>query len=167
MTAEEFWRKQMKTLVVYYSLEGNTKDTAEKIAKIMNADILRLEPVKEYPDHGAMKFIAGGRAAVFGEKPELKPYQVNFLSYDTVVVGTPVWASTFAPPLRTFFTENQIQNQKAGFFVCEKGSGGEKCIAKLKELTGTSREDAAMILIDPMQKPKAEMIKQLKHFAKN
>lgn len=146
----------MKTLVVYYSLEGNTKDTAEKIAKIMNGDILRLEPVKEYPNHGPMKFIVGGRAAVFGDRPVLKTEQVNFLSYDTIVVGTPVWASTYAPPLRTFFAKYQIQNQKVGFFVCEKGSGGEKCIEKLKKLTGAVSEDAAMILVDPKQQPKAE-----------
>lgn len=146
----------MKTLVVYYSLEGNTQYTAEKIASRLDADLLRLEPVKEYPAQGPMKFIAGGKAAVFGEKPALKPYQVNFLSYDAVVVGTPVWAATVTPPLRTFFSQNQIQNQKTGFFVCEKGSGGEKCIAKMKELTGAERIDAQMILIDPKQRPSAD-----------
>ena len=145
----------MKTLVVYYSLEGNTKAVAEKIASILQADLLRLEPVKEYPSSGPMKFITGGKAAVFGEKPELKEYSCNFLSYDAVIVGTPVWASTFAPPLRTFFAENKIVNQKAGFFVCEKGSGGDKCIERLKELTGAEQIDAAMILIDPKMKPSA------------
>jgi flavodoxin len=157
----------MKTLVVYYSLEGNTKDTAEKIAQKLNADLLRLEPVKEYPSSGPMKFIAGGKAAVFGESPQLKPYEINFLSYDAVIVGTPVWASTFAPPIRTFFADHQMQNQKLGVFVCEKGSGGEKCIEKLKELTKAEKIAAQMILIDPKQRPNAENEKTIEDFCQN
>lgn len=154
----------MKTLVIYYSLEGNTKDTAEKIASILHGDLLRLEPVNDYPSKGPMKYLAGGRAAVFGDHPALKHYEVDFLSYDTVVVGTPVWASTFAPALRTFFSNHQIQNQKTGFFVCEKGSGGEKCMEKMKELTGALKIDASMILIDPKQQPTPENEQTIQKF---
>lgn len=154
----------MKTLVVYYSLEGNTGQTAEKIAQRLHADLLRLEPINPYPNAGPMKFIRGGKAALFGEKPELRPYHVDFLSYDAVIAGTPVWASTFAPPLRTFFTVNKITNQRAGFFACEKGSGGEKCIAKLKELTGADKVQAEMILIDPKQQPQEENEKTIEEF---
>ena len=38
----------MKTIVVYYSLEGNTKLAAEAVAKELGADILPLIPVKAY-----------------------------------------------------------------------------------------------------------------------
>ena len=39
----------MKILIVYYSLEGNTKYVAEKIAEQTGADLLCLEPEKAYP----------------------------------------------------------------------------------------------------------------------
>ena len=42
----------MKTLIVYYSLEGNTEFAAEKIAKTCGFETLRLVPVKKYPDSG-------------------------------------------------------------------------------------------------------------------
>ena len=46
----------MKTAVVYYSLSGNSAFAAEKIAGQMNADLIRLEPEKAYPDSGFRKF---------------------------------------------------------------------------------------------------------------
>ena len=37
-------------MVVYYSASGNTKDVAEKIAKITDADMFEIEPVEPYTD---------------------------------------------------------------------------------------------------------------------
>ena len=42
----------MKTLVVYYSLEGNTEYVAEKIREALGADLLKLVPKKAYHDKG-------------------------------------------------------------------------------------------------------------------
>ena len=64
----------MKKLVVYYSMHGNSELVAEAISRVTGADILRIEPVKAYPDKGAKKFIWGGKSAVMGETPKLKPY---------------------------------------------------------------------------------------------
>ncbi|MBE5911960.1 hypothetical protein [Pseudobutyrivibrio sp.] len=40
----------MKTLIVYYSHEGNTDFVAKKIAEKTGADTLRLVPAKKYPE---------------------------------------------------------------------------------------------------------------------
>ena len=40
--------KKMKTLIVYYTLEGNTHYAAKKIASELGADVLRIKPVKIY-----------------------------------------------------------------------------------------------------------------------
>ena len=52
----------MKTLIVYYSLEGNTEYAANRIAEKLGADTLRLYPVKEYKSTGAGKFLDGGHS---------------------------------------------------------------------------------------------------------
>ena len=48
--------KIMKAIIVYYSMSGNVKQTAERIAAETGADMLALHPVKAYPDKGAKKF---------------------------------------------------------------------------------------------------------------
>ena len=71
----------MKTIIVYYSLEGNTEYAAGKIASGLCADILRIEPVKTYPSSGFSKFFWGGKSAVMAETPRLMPYDFNSDAY--------------------------------------------------------------------------------------
>ena len=41
----------MKTLIVYYSMEGNTQYVADKVKEKVDADTLRLVPKKAYNDN--------------------------------------------------------------------------------------------------------------------
>lgn len=60
----------MKTLIVYYSLEGNTEYAAGRIAAALQAETLCLRLKKAYADKGFAKFFWGGKSAVMAEKPE-------------------------------------------------------------------------------------------------
>ena len=80
----------MKIAVVYYSLEGDTKFVAEKIAGRLNADLIELKCVKAYPTGKVSKFFLGGKSVTFGEKPALIPYNFNAEHYDVVIIGSPV-----------------------------------------------------------------------------
>ena len=142
----------MKELIVYYSMSGNTEDTAKKIASLRGADLLRIDPVKAYPDKGFRKFFWGGKSAVMAEKPELKSYYFKAEDYDRIIIGTPVWASTFAPPIRTFLSENKevLRTKRLAAFACQSGNGAEKAFSRMAELLGTDHFDAELILIDPL-----------------
>ena len=144
----------MKTIIVYYSLTGNVAQTAQKLAEALGADTLALEPEKAYPDKGAKKFLWGGKCAVMKEKPALKPYDFAAENYDRVILATPVWASTFAPPLRTFVEDNRaaLAGKTMAALVCCSGGGPEKALAKLAALVGCAWE-ATAILIDPKDRP--------------
>ena len=147
----------MKTAIVYYSMSGNTKFVADKIAEKIEADIVRIEPVKAYPDKGAKKFIWGGKSAVMGEKPALHPYEFNVEKYDRIIFGTPVWASNFAPPIRTFIKENpDIHEKKLAVFTCFSGGGADKAIEKMKKYIGIKEFEAELILVDPKENVKVE-----------
>ncbi len=151
----------MRTAIVYYSMSGNTKYVADKIADEIKTsgevDIIRIEPVKAYPDQGAKKIVWGGKSAVMGEKPKLQPYEFNIEKYDRIIFGTPVWASTFVPPLRTFINENKdIKDKKIAVFTCFSGGGADKAIDKMKKYIGIKQFEAELILIDPKENVKEE-----------
>ena len=147
----------MTTAIVYYSMSGNTKYVADKIAERIEADIIRIDPVKAYPDKGAKKFIWGGKSAVMGEKPALLPYELNVEKYDRIILGTPVWASNFVPPIRTFIKENpNIHGKKLAVFTCFSGGGADKAIEKMKRYIGIEKFEAELILVDPKEGVKAE-----------
>ena len=144
----------MKTALVYFSLTGNVAQTAERLAKTLDADLIPLVPEKAYPDKGAKKFLWGGKCALMGEKPALKPYAFDGGAYDRIIFGTPVWAGTFAPPLRTFVEDNRaaLAGKRLAAFLCCSGGEG-KTFQKLRALLGVTAFDAEMILVDPKDRP--------------
>ena len=154
----------MNTLIVYYSLEGNTAWAAEQIAAKLGADTLRLAPVKKYPDSGFKKFFWGGKSAVMAETPELEPYEYDGAKYDRIIVGFPVWAGNVAPPVRTFVKDHDISGKRVAAFACESGSGAEKAFARLKIAAGIGAMEAELILIDPKLKPSAENDRKIEEF---
>ena len=153
----------MKTLVVYYSMGGNTEYVAKEIARRTGADLLRLEPEKEYPNSGLKKFLWGGKSALMAEKPKLKPYRFDAGKYDTLVFGFPVWAGNITPPLRTFLHDNYPEAAAYAAFACQSGSGAEKAFGKLRDCLGHDLSQT-MILIDPKDKPDPAKDLQIEQF---
>ena len=157
----------MKTLIVYYSHEGNTDFVAKKIAEKTGADLLKLVPVKKYPEKGFAKFFWGGKSAVMAETPELEPYAVDLDSYEQIVFGFPVWASNVTPPLRTFIKDNPgIKEKKIAAVACQSGAGAEKAFEKLKDSIGIDTLAATLILIDPKDKPSDDNERKIEEFCK-
>ncbi|MBR2578087.1 MAG: hypothetical protein IKE38_04055 [Erysipelotrichaceae bacterium] len=155
----------MKSAVVYYSLEGNTDHVAGVIKEKTGCDILRLDVVRQYPDKGFRKFLWGGKSAVMAESPKLLPYEFNADEYDQIIFGFPVWAGTFAPPLRSFIKENDFSGKHLSAYACQSGAGGEKALDKLEELLGRKLEHR-LVLVDPKDRPDENKRQALEAFIK-
>ncbi len=122
----------MKILVVYYSLSGNTQFIAESIADCVHADILRLKPLKDVKNN-AFKFFVGGKQAATKQKPGLQSYNVDPAQYDVIIIGTPVWASTMTPAVRSFIEQKELQGKKIGLYMCSRGGPG-KTLTHMEDL---------------------------------
>lgn len=154
----------MRTIVVYFSLEGNVKYVADIISDYMKADSLRIEPVKNYPKGNFSKFFWCGKSAVFGETPKLAPYKFDKDEYEIIIIGTPVWAGSYAPPVKTFLRENDLSDKKIALFACNSGGAAEKCFSKLKLEMPDSDVIAALTLKEPKVKQLDENIVKIKEF---
>lgn len=127
----------MSTLVVYFSYDGNTKFIAETVAETISANIMELKINKKYPAEGFQKYFWGGKSVIFGEKPKLINEPVDLNQYDTIIIGTPVWAGSFTPPVKSFISQFKIRGKRIALFASHGGGGAKKCFAKLKkELSG-------------------------------
>ena len=150
-----------KVLVVYYSLTGNTKMIAESIVEAINSDVLELKPVKELDAESGMKYFWGGFQATMKKKPKLKEFNIDPLDYDLIILGTPVWAWTFSPPIRSFLTKYDLSNKNVALWVCAQGSG-VKAMNQFKD----ALKDANIISEIRFQEPKQNEPDKAKEKAK-
>ncbi len=155
----EHSNKTMKTKLIYYSHDGNTGLIAQTVRKVLNADVVELRPKNEFPKAGFKKYFFGGKSVFLKEKPALEAYDKNF-DYDLIVLGTPIWAGRFAPPLRTFIAENDLSGKKVGFFVCHGGGGAGKTFEEFKKLQPNSILISTIDFIDPMKNKTSEQAKK-------
>ncbi len=156
----------MKTVIVYYSLSGNCEYVSGLAAEKLGADLLKLEPVKAYPDSGFRKYFWGGKSAVMGEKPELLPYDFDAGKYDRIIFTFPVWAGSPTPPINTFVSENReaLRSKKLAALICFSGGGGDKALGKLKTMLGVDSLESELVLVDPKDKPDPENEKRIEVF---
>ncbi len=123
----------MKRIVIYYSLEGNTKKAAQIISKELGADMMRLRPIKDNPKKGFSKFAIGGFAALSGTTPQLRPFKADLGKYDEIILGFPVWAGKPAPAINTLITEYNVADRISYIFTCSGSGNNKSCMKSLKK----------------------------------
>ncbi|GEM_PF-96186 len=162
----------MKAAVVYFSLEGNTKYIAEFIGRVIGADLIELNPEKEYLTGKALRFL-NGRRVIMDPKPKLKPYTFNSKKYDLVILGSPVWSGKIAPPLATFLRDNNLKGKRTAYFLSSISGNGKRAFREFLKLTSktgneSEGEDASDNLKLSLKSPKnnvsEEQRKELEKF---
>ncbi|MFZ5974918.1 MAG: flavodoxin family protein [Bacillota bacterium] len=140
-----------KTLIIYYSLDGNTQFVANALAEKLGADLLPIKPVKDLQKKGFWKFFFGGMQVVFGKKPKLLPMDKKPADYKSIIIGTPVWASSFAPPIKTLLESNTIAGKNVAVFCCCGGGPGKT----ITNMTAKLEKDNTVIGSQDFLNPRA------------
>lgn len=112
-----------KTLVLYYSETGTTKNVAEILQKQLNADMEAIEPVEPYSGNFQETIQRGQREMQSGESPAIKPLKSKIADYDVIFLGYPIWFGTYAMPIATLVKEYDFAGKSIVPF-CSFGSGG-------------------------------------------
>ncbi len=131
---------EAKKMVIYYSRadenygvgyikKGNTEIVAEMIAKKVGADLLKVEPVKEYAKDYNTCITESKKELAADARPSFKAVTFNPNDYDEFYVGYPVWWGEMPMTMFTFFEQYSLKEKLLHPFVTHEGSG----------LSGTSR----------------------------
>lgn len=101
----------MKSIVIFYSMDGNTQLVAEKIQQIFHSDILQLKLVKEPPNEGLLRLFWIGKQVYLKEKPNLAELRRDFSAYDKIFLGSPIWMGTMTPAVRSFIAQAELSGK--------------------------------------------------------
>lgn len=132
-----------KTLVVYFSASGNTEEAANYIAQITGGDLFELKPAAPYTNDDLNWTDDNSRVSQEYYDESLRDVELtsdtveNWDSYDTVLIGYPIWWGIAAWPVNTFVKANDFTGKTVIPFCTSASSGLGQSGDLLAELAGT------------------------------
>ena len=131
-----------KTLVVYFSATGNTKEIAKTISDYLNADIFEIVPEVPYTDSDLNWNDKNSRVSTehSDESKRVVPLKQSvpngWEQYDTVFIGYPIWWGIAAWPINGFISANDFTGKTVVPFCSSASSGIGESDKLLKEAAG-------------------------------
>lgn len=142
-TEENVTTETGKTLVVYFSAQGHTKEVAQRIANNLGADIFELVPANEYTSDDLDWTDSNSRVTQEYEDESLRNIELvsstvdNWKEYDTILIGYPIWWGIAAWPVDTFVKANDFNGKTVIPFCTSSSSGlGESGTLLAEEANG-------------------------------
>lgn len=132
-----------KTLVVCYSRTGKTNKIGKMIAEQFNGDFEEIIDKKNRA--GILGFIKSGRDSIKKKITEIEDIKHDPTSYDMIIIGTPVWASTISSGVLTYVETYKKLFKKVAFFYTEASSNETKVFDVLEELCNKKPESTLKI----------------------
>ncbi len=140
----------MKSLVVYYSRTGKTKFVAETIAAELGSDLEDIVDLKNR--EGKMGWMSATRDASGEKETQISPTKKAPKDYDLIIIGTPVWAFSTTPAIRTYLKNNDLSGKKVALFFTFGIRLGQT-IEKTKSLIPNSLFADELAVMTSTQKP--------------
>lgn len=125
----------MKTLIVYYSRSGHTRQLAKEIAARCSADVDQIRDAGN-GRRGLWGYLRSSWQALTGAAPAIREAGKNPADYELVVIGTPIWNWGLAAPVRSYARAHAEQFRQVAFFCTEGGSGDRRAFDELQRICG-------------------------------
>lgn len=116
-------------LIAYYSRSGNTRKIAELIHDEVGGTIFEIQPEEPYPADYDLALAQAKKEIQARYRPALKSKIEGIEAYDTIIIGSPNWWSTIAPPVAAFLSEYDLSGKTIVPF-CTHGGGGQANVLK-------------------------------------
>ena len=130
-----------KTLVAVFSASGVTKRVGEEIARAAGADFYEIVPKDIYTPANLDWMNKKSRSSIEmndpSARPEISGKAIDMASYDTVIVGFPIWWGVAPRIIETFLESYDFSGKKIIPFCTSGGSGvGRSDTALHKNVSG-------------------------------
>ncbi|MGN1263787.1 MAG: flavodoxin [Prevotella sp.] len=123
-----------KSLIVYFSWSGHTRTVANIIHELTGCDMVEIEVEEPYSDV-YNEVTARARQELDNDiRPALRTRVENMDEYDTLIVGTPIWSSRLAPPVKSFLAGYDLSGKKIAPFCTHGGSGTAQSVNNIREV---------------------------------
>lgn len=111
------------TLILYFSMSGNTETVANYIHEEIGGDIVKLETVQTYPEDYDELVDYAREEQRDNARPELETTIENIEQYDTIFLGYPNWWGDMPMPIYSFLDQYDLSNKTIAPFITHGGSG--------------------------------------------
>ena len=109
--------------IVYFSYSKNTKKIVDEILESVRADIYEIKPKIPYPDDYQV-LVNQEENKDKNEIIEIEDLKFKIKEYDIIILGTPVWCYTMAPPVRSFLKNYNFEGKTIIPFATNGGDLG-------------------------------------------
>lgn len=124
----------MKALIAYFSYTEHTAGIARQIQVQTGGTLFEIKPAEPYSDDYDTTERQGRKETQSGYRPPLADMPAELDSYDMILLGTPNWFNTIAPPVASFLASSNLSGKKIGLFCTNGGGGMGHTIADIKAL---------------------------------
>ena len=112
-----------KVLVIYYSMDGHTKDIAERVSLLTNADTYEIKTNPQLKK-GFIFALKMRQQLKSKNYPKIETNFPDAADYDTIFVGAPIWWYTAATPVLAFLNEYDFKGKKVVPFSTQGSNFG-------------------------------------------
>lgn len=107
-----------KLLIIYYSKSGNTQAIADMIQKKTGGDIYEIKTKRSYPRERPEAADIPKEEYDTGNFPELEGTLPNLATYQTIIIGSPIWWYTVSTPVISYLMQVDFEGKRvAGFYT--------------------------------------------------
>lgn len=156
-----------KILIVYFSRSGTTRRVAQSLAAALGCGLEEIIDVRGRT--GFWGYVRSVWEANRQQAANILSTKEDPVSFDLVVIGTPVWAWAVSSPVRAYLTANKARLPDVAFFCTMGGQGSESTFDQMRDIAGKSplavyavkASDAAATAGDPRFAAFVQALKEL------
>lgn len=122
-----------KTLVVYYSYTGNSREIVNTLTSQIEADVLEIQPAEKGLKYEADNYALGTQLLNAikanpndaGSYPAIDPVTISPADYQNIIIVTPLWWSQMAAITQAYLFQNasKMAGKHVGMIVSSHSSG--------------------------------------------